>query len=280
MNIFNNEVELEKPQLIIPLASYQKIMAYAEIATGEITGFADVDYNTEKKALVVGEVYLLEQEAAAAHVEMNEEIVADFNLQMVKKGLTQLPRLWWHSHVDMETFFSGTDDDTILDLKNDSFMVALVVNKKRKMHALLNFCAPIPLIIDNLPISVDFGLEEVPEELRKEVQRKVKEPPSVFSNFLTKGWEKKKGEESIMYFPKDIASIKKRIKEFGLKREWDTDSSQHIWKSPKTGTIWVDFHNVILNPFNDEFDTPDEDTSFEREIVRIKKKSKKKKRYD
>lgn len=275
--MFDNEQDIKKPQLIIPLKSYQKIMAYTQLATGEITGFADVSYDRERHALAVGEVYLLEQEAGAAHVEMDEDIIADFNLQMIKRGVTQLPCLWWHSHSDMDTFFSGTDDETIKQLSNDSFMVALVVNKDRKMHALLNLCAPIPFIIDNLPINVDFGSEQISEALKKEVERKVKQHSIIPSFFGKRKRKDQETDQSIMYFPKDIEAIKERIKQFGLKREWDTGLSQHVWKNPLTNIIWVDFHDVITDPFADEFDTPETDIFVQKETLHTHKKPRKRK---
>lgn len=40
---------------------------------------------------------------------------------------------WWHSHVNMGVFWSGTDMDTIRQIGSQGFVVATVFNKKNEM---------------------------------------------------------------------------------------------------------------------------------------------------
>jgi proteasome lid subunit RPN8/RPN11 len=199
------EIELllqEKLQLVIPLDSYRKIMAYAEACDTEISGFADVEYDKETAKLIVGKVYLLEQTAGGANVHMDEEAVAKFNVEMIKKGVKQLPRLWWHSHVNMEAFFSGTDENTTEQLRNDTFNVSLVVNKRHDMKAKVNiyyeaYSTKIVTLfgeteemeeekkayidINELPIHVAMEYKEVPKTILAEVEKKVsKYTPQVY----------------------------------------------------------------------------------------------------
>lgn len=248
--------EFLKPTIIIPLESYQKIMAYTELADGEITQFADISYDKERNALVMGEVYLLKQKAGGAHVEMDEEIIADFNLQLIKRGVNQLPRCWIHSHVDFDTFFSGTDTDTIDQLKNETFTVAIVVNKSRKMHALLRIWQPLVLTIDELPIEIDFNYGEIPKVLRDEVKEKVKEDRPIWGG---KGKKDKSDRDDdievskILYFPDDINTIKERVRAFKLKRRWDSQRGEYTWYDPILKTLWIDFHNAIDNPWDEDF---------------------------
>src|ERR1035437_3075176 len=130
-------------KLILPLDSYRKIMAYAQVCEEEISGFADVSFDKEKMALVVGEVYLLKQEVTGGTTDLDEEDIAKFTHEMIKGGSTQLPRMWWHSHVNMSAFFSGTDTSTMDYLENDSYTVALVVNKNREMKCTFILWKPI-----------------------------------------------------------------------------------------------------------------------------------------
>ena len=159
--------------LYIPLLSYQKIMGYADVCDTEITGFADVTFDDDRNGLVVGEVFLLEQVGAASEVEMSEESIGKFTNECMKKGMTQLPRLWWHSHVNMGAFFSGTDEQAMKDLKNESWSVALVVNKKEEMKATLNLYQPVELQVTDLPVVVLYPKYGELEELRTEVEQKV-----------------------------------------------------------------------------------------------------------
>lgn len=191
--------DAEKPKLLIPIESWRKIMAYTDLAEGEITGFADVDYDSEQENFIMKEVYLIDQIAEAAEVEMNEEQIAAFMLKRIEAGATQMPRIWWHSHVNMEVFFSGTDDATISEFKNDSYTISLVVNKNRDMKAQLNLWKPFTYM-SPIEVRIMFEYTDIPQEIIDEVKEKVKDPPPIQQNTYynyhdKKKKEKEKGEE-------------------------------------------------------------------------------------
>lgn len=208
-------IEIKIPnnlQLNVPLQAYQKLIAYAQACQGEVSGFADVVFDPLKNAFRMTDVYLLEQEATAAHVELDEESVAKFNLELAKKGRDQLPQVWWHSHADMETFFSGIDEGTLRELQNDTFIIAVVVNKKghikAKMYVYAEAMATFggglfedslgaQLEIDPLHVKVDMELGEIPKDIVKEVAKKVREPkPSMSWNPFRKFDEDEEEEET------------------------------------------------------------------------------------
>ena len=257
-------------KIILPLATYRKIMAYATICDLEISGFCEVEYNEARSAFIAGEPYLLRQEVTGGSTHMDEEAVSAFNLERIKAGATQLPRLWWHSHVNMEAFFSAIDEGTLKDLQNDSFIIALVVNKRKNMKAkayvysqtatnLLGFQfeEKLQTEIDPLPIQIEFEYERIPESLKKEVEEKVKTKtftPQLPSGDCYGGRGKKRehGHASIikpLFLPKDRTAANKRIEEKGLEKEWDHIRGEYIYKDLATGEIWVDFWATL-----DEFD--------------------------
>jgi len=152
--------------LYIPFASWQKIMWYTEIATQEISGFADVEYNAEAGRFEVGNVYLVKQECTATETEMDDEAIADFNYQLVKDhGMTQLPRLWWHSHVNMGAFLSGTDEDTLAKFKNDSWMISLVVNKRAESKVKIRQFAPFDAVNEKIEVEIGEHQETIIPEV-------------------------------------------------------------------------------------------------------------------
>ncbi len=174
-------------QLVIPLEAYRKIMGYTTVCNTEITGFADIVFDKENKKFIVEEVYLLEQEAGSTTVHMDEEVVAKFNHKMIKDGREQLPQMWWHSHVNMAVFLSGTDEDTLKDLQNNSFIIALVVNKryqmKAKMYVYKHTITEVlgetveersQITIEDLPVHVQVEYLKIPATITKEVEKKVK----------------------------------------------------------------------------------------------------------
>lgn len=263
------ENSIEKPRLVIPYKSYQKIMAYADLADGEISGFADVEWDNDEMALKLGEVYLLKQEAGGADVEMDADTVADFNYQMIKMGKTQLPRVWWHSHHIMDVFFSGTDVATIQELTNDTFMLAIVVNQHHELRTCLKICQPIPMVINDLPLTVDYGFEKIPEALRREVQQKVKSKGfRLFGRFdkTTESKEVKKnekGDDTSMVidgdgfearsFPKKKKEIKKTIRSHDLVIKWDFSLKCYVWVDYKKNIKYIDTHEVIDNVWSKEW---------------------------
>lgn len=277
-------------KLIIPLASYRKIMAYAQICDTEISGFADLEYNQERSALIVGNVYLLEQRAGGADVHMDEEEVSKFNIQRIKAGAEQLPQLWWHSHVNMEAFFSGTDEATLKQLQNDTFIVALVVNKRKEMKAKAYIATESVtkimgqiveekkfIEVDPLQVSIELEYERIPEALKKEVEKKVKarvyetpklpyKSPYVWDledgpygeknrRFFQHGQSTNpKGYKSlvgVLYLPKDPEKALERIEKLGLLREYDNEKHEWVYKNPKTGGVWVDYWDT-LEKFEEE----------------------------
>lgn len=198
----------ENIKLILPYLAYKQIMNYAIGCETEISGFADAEWDKEKNAIVVGRVYpLLEQEATGADVEFDDTILDAFHLQLMDQDVQQFPRLWWHSHVDMQAYFSTTDDAAMEVLKNESYGVALVVNKKKHMYAVLNIYAPIPtqLVLD---IVVDDETKPSKQVL-EEIAAKVKPPKVTFQQQqkqkrLGKG---KRGNRGLILYKKHLVSM-------------------------------------------------------------------------
>jgi proteasome lid subunit RPN8/RPN11 len=255
-------------QLIIPLASYRKLMAYVMAVDSEISGFANVEYNKAKKSLVMGEVFLLEQTSGAAHTHIDEEEVSKFNTKLVQKGVTQLPRLWWHSHDTMGAFFSATDETTLKDFETNTFMVALVVNKRKEMQAKFILFEPIYVEVDDIPIIIDMEYPEIPASILKEVERKVNKPKPIIltgtPDSEKKGshsggiilpnedngetWDRKRKIFSIKriskFLPKDPSEAEDRVANLGLTMHWDTELNEYIYISEE-GDVWIDYWDSL-----------------------------------
>lgn len=242
----------DKPTLSIPIDSYRKMMAYTDLCQGEVTWFFDVEYIQDNHTFMVGEVYLLEQEAGGADVEMDEETISKFLEQMIERGVTQLPRGWGHSHVNMGTFFSGTDEQTITELTNNTFIVALVVNKRREMKCDIKINTPyFKFRINDISVKILVEYVEIPAELQQEVEAKVK-------THAYKGnsgsWEKvgeghwrlkNKTKGTIFYLPKDKDKALLRISALDLVRTWDNDLDKFVFTDVEKGDIYIDTWEVV-----------------------------------
>lgn len=257
-------------KVIIPLDSYRKIMACVDLVETEVTGFADVEYSEESKNFTVGEVYILDQTASGADVEMDEEKIADFNFQMINGGKTQLPRCWWHSHVNMSVFFSGTDETAIENLKNESFTLAIVFNKRREVKADVVLWKPFYYRWKDLEVVIDYSSFEVPEELKKEIADKVKPEKKaiqIYSNNGKKG-KKNKGYQTsidedgyswrdygngihkfvrrqVRTLPKDNELAEKVIWQNGLAEVFDKELEEDVWASEDRTIIYRDKWSIV-----------------------------------
>ena len=240
------------PKLLLPLETYQKIMSYALATENEIGGFADVVWDKETRKLIAGDVYLPNQEVTYGTVEFSEEEFSRFMGTLIKKGHTQLPQLWWHSHGDMSTFFSGTDQDTIEWLENSSFIVALCVNRKQKMHASLTIFNPIRLQIEPLEIEVGSLKVEVTKTVKDEVNKKITEKKwgygKNYNDWWGDEWRKDNGvyrlpnpagKGQINMFPRSTKKKHKLIRRKGLYLAWDNKRDDYVYKD-KHDNIWLD----------------------------------------
>lgn len=270
-------IEFDVPKVIVPLESWRMLMAYVDLAETEITGFFDVDYDATQHAFIVGKVYLVEQEAGAAHVEMDEDVIGDFSFQLISQGVDQLPRGWWHSHVNMDAFFSTTDYNTIdRDFSNDSFTLSIVLNKKRKYKATAviwertpyNIIAK-PIKFDDLEVVVQYDTWKIPVSLEKEVKKKVKTKPVVvytpkdapsytgshgsfdftgghygkpYNNY-NKNKSKLKTKvngKTPLTLPKDRWEALEKIERLDLIRTYKAELKTYVFVDPNNDDIWLD----------------------------------------
>lgn len=141
------------PAVYIAQEAKQRLDLYIQCAAGEISGLGTVERFGEKDFLVTA-VHLIDQECTGASTELSQEDVSKFLLEAIRKGIAgETIKLWWHSHSDMECFWSGTDDDTVSGLGRE-WMLAVVGNKAGQYRARLDFFDPVRLTLDELEVRV------------------------------------------------------------------------------------------------------------------------------
>lgn len=229
-------------ELIIPRASYLKMIRYARAVESEISGLADC-IRDRRGNFRVGEVYLLKQEASGATVELVEESVHQFLAEQIKKGTTQMPRLWWHSHHNFGTFFSGTDEATIERLKTDTFLVAICVNQAGEMSAKAVITKPRPKVIDPISIRItpptpSFApTPEILEEVAEKVHEK-KWPTFKFENlWKDEDRNKEAKRDRALWLPLSSRKRKRLVLKKHLNRSFDKKLGEWVYKD-KQGNIY------------------------------------------
>jgi hypothetical protein len=154
------------PQLNIKMHILRKLQLYIETCPVEISGLGNIEvYSPEE--LMITDIFILKQNATAVSTTLDTDAIAEFLTIGVEKSdeLTNI-RCWWHSHVNMDVFFSPLDENTISCFTGD-FLVSVVGNKRGEFLSRLDIFQPLRLSLD-IPFRC---MEE--EEIRKCVEDEI-----------------------------------------------------------------------------------------------------------
>ena len=118
----------EKPVFYIDDSAWKKMMYWTHKAPGEISGLGLLQ--PFKGTWRVTDVFLLEQENTGGSTDIDPKAVTKLMHELRdEKGHLNF---WWHSHVEMGTFWSDTDKGTMEMLGRHGWFFSTVVNKKRE----------------------------------------------------------------------------------------------------------------------------------------------------
>lgn len=144
----------------------------------EISGLGKV--RIEGGTVRIVDMCLLEQEVTGSTTDIKSDAVSKALYEAYKDGLQDGELLWWwHSHVNMQVFWSGTDMATIREFGKNGRFFATVFNKKAE-HRSAYFQAGNETypeaFMDNIDTEIDFGLtDDEKKGLDAEFKAKVKE---------------------------------------------------------------------------------------------------------
>lgn len=113
---------------------FQKIMHWVNREDYEVSGFGNVVVKPDG-ALHVVEAIMLPQENTGSTTDIEAEHITKAMFQMHKQKAPGEMRWWWHSHVMMDVFWSGTDRGTINELASQGWFCATVFNQKEEMRS-------------------------------------------------------------------------------------------------------------------------------------------------
>ncbi len=162
--------------IIIPVEQFQKLRLYVEGVPGEISGFGKV--RKEKDTLFVEEIRIFSQSVSGGDAKLDYKSLGKFWDELMKNNEEPADwKLWWHSHANMDAYFSNIDEATIEDYDTqqqvDNWLLSLVTNKLGKTMTRLDVFQPIRCTIENLPVDIRFNNPAVKEQIKKEIKEKV-----------------------------------------------------------------------------------------------------------
>lgn len=163
----------EEFTVMVPADIHEKMMVYASVVNGEISGLGRVRF--ESNCAYVEDVFIFEQRSSTVDTELDTASIHRFIEDMISRGEDiDDVRLWWHSHASVDTFFSTTDMRTIDGLSSMGPLVSIVVNKRRDIIARLDVRQPIHIGI-SVPVQIYYKSDdEMIRAIKREVQEKVK----------------------------------------------------------------------------------------------------------
>lgn len=123
-------------KVVIDDEVYQKINHWVQKAPGEVSGLGKVSVDKDGTFRVV-EAILVEQENGSASTELNSTAVSKAMYEL--RDAPGHMNFWWHSHVNMAVFWSGTDIDTIREIGRNGWVLSIVFNKRRERLSALYF---------------------------------------------------------------------------------------------------------------------------------------------
>lgn len=168
------------PKILIPATIMQKLQFIVDNCDLEVSGLGTVIYDKEENAYRVTNAILLDQEVGSAHTDLDDQAVAKA-LYDTRNDEGELA-FWWHSHVNMNTFWSSQDHATMEAIGKNGLCVAVVMNKKEEIRGAI-VMAPqnMPTVkLDDVKIEVEYTYDFDTTALLAEIKQKVR--PKTFAH--------------------------------------------------------------------------------------------------
>jgi hypothetical protein len=142
------------PRVVLDELVYQKIMHWVNKSNYEVSGLGKVV--VENGEIRIIDAILLPQRNTGSTTDIEGADVAKA-MYLLRDTPGDL-RFWWHSHVNMGVFWSGTDMATIKELGQHGWFVHTVFNKRRETRTAISMGDPFPAIIDDIKLVIERSL--------------------------------------------------------------------------------------------------------------------------
>lgn len=173
-------------RLNIPLSVYLEILSLAKKAEGEISGFGRTTTSSDVSKHVylrtediqVHEVAIFKQECNPVHTSLDGEALTQMYVRAAQSGGNpEQWNFWWHSHVEMDVYFSTTDTGTLKRITKDGGrLVALCINKFGETTAVVfeNGAHVSDLNVCIIPEDTDERFNHLLERAEEKIKENVK----------------------------------------------------------------------------------------------------------
>lgn len=174
------------PDVYITTPTLNKLKTYYKYATREISGLGSCYADTNSN-LIVDDVILFDQESSSSETELNADVLAKWNYELIRDGGDPSEfRLWWHKHPI--TGWSTVDDKNIEGMNNGEWLLSIVKQSNGQLLARLDLYEPFRVTMDGLDIlELRDEDETLDAQIKAEVASKVKQKVWVNPNSSYQG---------------------------------------------------------------------------------------------
>jgi len=248
-------------KIIIQANAYTKLDKFVHLVDTEISGMAKSKLDKEKN-IIITDFMIFNQEVTETNTLIDDESQAKHLNELMKNNEdTNDWNIWWHSHCDMGVFWSTTDDKTIENTTNQSYLISLVVNKKMEMKARLDIF-PKDLSPFKKSSYCKFDINEIEyliskneltlkQKKEKEIKQLAKEYDKKYLD-IEKKYEDKNNKKIENYCKKEIKlKIKEKVYSkytptnyhYGYDQNYNKYNKKYDWYKgykPKKKWNWID----------------------------------------
>ena len=164
-----------KPKVRFSQKVYQQMRALTEECNIEISamGIIATDEQKEqagvKEDYYVLELFVVDQECTGVSTDLDDDAFIDLVMELRERGIkSEQVCFWWHSHVNMGTSHSGTDEAQIERFDFDEVCISAITNKKGDLNLRIDMFKPFRYSFEKCPYVVD-QIDLLPDGWAKEM---------------------------------------------------------------------------------------------------------------
>ncbi len=143
-------------QVVFEKHAWNKIHGWCKAAKSEVSGWGLVKPDPEVKGkYIVYDTFLPRQQCSSGYTDIDDDAASKLRFKKFKKGIPlDHWRLWWHTHYNFGTFWSGTDDNTAERLMkgNGDWLISVVINQAGNWLCRYDTMYPTHMTVDDLQI--------------------------------------------------------------------------------------------------------------------------------
>lgn len=147
-----NHTVSKSPRVVFSALAWMKSWAFVELHHQEISwmGRILIKEDDRGKYLYIEDVFLLKQECGPAETTIDATALGELITTLPPEDMNRI-RFWGHSHVNMSTYWSGTDLEAMRQLRTGGINVYTVFNKKGDHLTRVDVCDGIlDYYVDNV----------------------------------------------------------------------------------------------------------------------------------